>query len=84
MQVREAEMMKEQQKKENMLYAMQLEKIRRDQILHDRRMKKQLRSVEEDHFMKQTMQAADSKQKWVDPYHEKDMEPVHVLSLIHI
>lgn len=78
MQVREAEMMKEQKKKEDQLYAMQLEKIRREQILNDRKMKKNLRSVEEDHFMKQTMQAADSKAKWVDPYHEKDMEHKHV------
>ena len=43
-----------------------------------RKMKKNLRAVEEDHFMKQTMQAADSKAKWVDPYHEKDAEKVHV------
>lgn len=78
MQVREAEMMKEQKKKEDELYAMQLEKIRRDQILNDRKMKKHLRSVEEDHFMKQTMQAADKKEKWIDPYHEKDMEHTHV------
>ena len=28
--------------------------------------------------MKQTMQATDHKQKWVDPYHEKDIEHVHV------
>ena len=77
MQVREAEMMKEQKKKEDQLYAMQLEKIRRDQILNDRKMKKNLRSVAQDHLMKQTVQADDHKQKWVDPYHEKDMEPVH-------
>ena len=56
---------------------MQLEKIRRDQILNDRKMKKNLRNVNEDTRMKQTDQAADHKQKWVDPYHEKDMEPVH-------
>lgn len=24
------------------------------------------------------MQAADQKEKWVDPYHEKDMEHTHV------
>ena len=28
--------------------------------------------------MKQTMQAADHKEKWVDPYHEKDMERIQV------
>ena len=78
MQVREAEMMKDQKKEEDKLYAQQLEKIRRDQILHDRKMKKNLRSVAEDHLMKQTTQAADHKEKWVDPYHEKDLEHTHV------
>lgn len=57
---------------------MQLEKQRREQILNDRKMKRNLRAVEEDHFMKQTVHAADSKAKWVDPYHEKDMEHKHV------
>ena len=71
-------MMKDQQKQEDQLYAAQLEKIRREQILNDRRMKKGLRSVAEDHLMKQTAQAADHKQKWVDPYHEKDMQHTHV------
>ena len=78
MQVREAAMMRDQKKKEDQLYAMQLEKLRRDQILNDRKMKRNLRSVAEDHLMKQTTQAADHKQKWVDPYHEKDMEHTHV------
>ena len=70
-------MMKEQKKNEDQLYAMQLEKIRRDQILHDRKMKKNVRSVAEDHLMKQTMQDAEAKKKWVDPYHEKDAEAPH-------
>jgi len=34
---------------------MQLEKIRRDQILNDRRMKRSLRSVEEEHYATQVI-----------------------------
>jgi hypothetical protein len=39
-------MMTMQKKDEDKLYAMQLEKIRRDQILNDRRMKNELRATQ--------------------------------------
>ena len=39
-------MMTMQKKDEDKLYAMQLEKIRRDQILNDRRMKNDLRATQ--------------------------------------
>jgi hypothetical protein len=67
-----------QSKDEEKAYAMQLEAIRRQQILGDRAMKKGLRGVAEDHRMTQTVQASDAKQKWVDPYHEKDAQAPHV------
>jgi hypothetical protein len=42
-------MMTLQKKDEDKLYAMQLEKIRRDQILNDRKMKKDLRTTQVQH-----------------------------------
>ena len=44
-----------QSKDEQKAYAMQLEAIRRQQILGDRAMKKGLRGVAEDHRMTQTV-----------------------------
>lgn len=42
--------MEEQKKEEDKLYAMQLEAVRRQQILSDRALKRGLRGVENDHF----------------------------------
>ena len=57
---------------EDKMYAMQLEVIRRQQIIADRAMKKNLRGVAEQTMFTQTVQADEEKKKWVDPYHEKD------------
>ena len=80
-QVREANMMKQQLNEEDKLYAMQLESQRRQQILADRAMKRGLRNVQNEHREMQTLQAADKKEKWLDPYHEKDMAHTHVGNL---
>ena len=74
-------MMKKQEDEENKLYAMQLEALRRQQILADREMKRNHRAVQIQHREMQTLQAADKKEKWVDPYHEKDMAHTHVGNL---
>lgn len=74
-------MMKKQKEEEDKLYALQLEQLRRQQVLEDRKMKKTLRNVMEDTKTVQTAQAQDSKLKWIDPYHEKDMKPKHVGNL---
>ena len=68
-------------KDEDKLYAMQLEKIRRDQILNDRKMKKDLRETQVQHREIQQTQGADKHEKWVDPYHEKDMNHTHAGNL---
>ena len=60
------------------MYAMQLEVQRRQQIVADRAMKKNLRGVAETHYAAQTVMADTQKKKWVDPYHEKDAEAPHV------
>lgn len=70
--------MKKQEADENKLYAMQLEHQRRAQILSDRRMKRDLRDVMTQHKVhQQTVQEPDQKAKWVDPYHERDMDHKH-------
>ena len=74
-------MMTLQKKDEDKLYAMQLEKIRRDQILNDRKMKNDLRATQNQHREMQQTQAADKTEKWVDPYHEKDMNHTHAGNL---
>lgn len=44
-------------------------------------MKKQLRETAINHKETQHVQAADKKEKWVDPYHEKDMNHTHAGNL---
>lgn len=59
------------------MYAMQQEVIRRQQIIADRAQKKNLRGVAEQHMVTQTQMAETQKQKWVDPYNEKDTQAPH-------
>jgi hypothetical protein len=73
--------MKKQADEEDRLYAMQQEALRRQQIIADRQLKRGLRNVQEEHSAIQQTQTADQKARWVDPYHEKDMEHKHVGNL---
>ena len=74
-------MMKKQAANEERQYAIQQEHLRRQQIINDRKMKNDHKKVKDEHKLLQTAQAADQKARWVDPYHEKDMEHTHAGNL---
>ena len=76
-QMKEAEMMKKQAVDEDKAYAMQQEAIRRQQIIADRKHKRQNREVTNEHYKIQHTQAGDFKEKWHNPYHLKAEEPTH-------
>ena len=75
--MKEADMMKKQAQEEERMFALQQENLRRQQIISDRQMKRNHRGVQNEFRQLQNTQASDHKQKWVDPYHEKDITHQH-------
>lgn len=74
-QVREQKALKETQKEQERLEALQLEHMRRQQVLSDRAMKKAAREVAIGHKETQFQQRDEHKAAWADPYDEKT--PTH-------
>ena len=72
LQLKEQELLKRQREEEERLWALQQEHTRRLQILADRDNKRKQRSMAEATKDYQEEQAQEHKQKWKDPYCEKN------------
>lgn len=64
-------MIKEQEKEEERLWALQAENNRRMQIINDRKMKQNTRSVAESGKEHQQVQSEENKMRWKDPYGDR-------------
>jgi hypothetical protein len=70
-QVAEQQMMKTSEKDQEALWALQAEHMRRQQVLENRKMQRDLRAVEEGHRATQEQQKTEHGQLYKDPYGEK-------------
>lgn len=70
-QIREQKLLKETEKEKDRLEALQLEHMRRQQVLADRAMKKASREVAIGHRATQEQQRDEHKESWRDHYDEK-------------
>lgn len=70
-QLVEQELLKKQREEEERLWALQQEHTRRLQVLNDRDMKRKQRSVAESTKETNLIQKEEHRQKWVDPYGQK-------------